>query len=119
MFEFMDFTKDNVIAIRVSGKIEAKDYEKLTPVIEKTEREGKPVRLFLRLEDVEGMTGLAILKDIATYFKHAKKMEKVAVVGEGDYNEDKWAKVATPFVKADVKYFPVEKQVIAEDWIKK
>jgi len=118
MFEFMDLTKDNVIAIRISGKIEAKDYEKLTPVIEKTEREGKPVRLFLRLEDVEGMTGLAILKDIAAYFKHIKHIERVAVVGEGDLQEDVMAKLASPFVKADVKYFPVEKQVIAEDWIK-
>ena len=115
----MDLTKDNVVAIRISGKIEAKDYEKLTPVIEKTEREGKPVRLFIRLEDIEGITGLAILKDIVTYFKHAKNMEKVAVVGEGDYKEDMWAKAASSFVKADVKYFPVEQQILAEDWIKK
>lgn len=115
----MELTKDNVIAIKVSGKIEAEDYEKLTPVIEKTEREGKPVRLFLRLENMEGITGLAMLKDIAMYFKHARNMEKVAVVGEGEYNEDVWSKVAAPFVKGEVKYFPVEEQVLAEDWIKK
>ena len=118
MFEFMDLTKGNVIAIRVSEKIVAKDYEKLTPVIEKTEREVKPFRLFIRLEDVKGITGLAMLKDIVTSFKHAKNMEKVAVVGEGNYNEDMWAKAASPFVKADVKYFPVEQQMLAEEWIK-
>lgn len=117
MFEVTDLTKDNVIAIKAHGTIESKDYEKLIPLIEKLEREDKPIRLFVEIGDIEGITANAVLKDVATYFKHAKHIEKVAVVGENDLFEKTWSKVADPFIKAEIQYFPKGEQVIAEKWI--
>jgi hypothetical protein len=118
MFTFTELTKDNVIAFKAHDKNEKEDYEKLTAVLDKTEREGKPVRLFVEIGDIKGITGEALLKDIATYFRHARKMEKVAVVGEDKLHEKTWAILADPFMKADVKYFPKEKQMTAEEWIR-
>jgi len=118
MFEITSLTKDNIIAFRVKGKVETSDYDKLNSHIEKLEREDRPVRLFIRIDSIEGISLKAMMKDLATYFKHARHFEKVAVVGAGDYREEAWAKAANPFMKAEVKYFPVEKQVIAENWIK-
>lgn len=57
-------------------------------------------------------------KKIDTDFKHVSKLEKVAVFGKDKHHEKTWAKLADPFMKADVKYFPLEEKVIAEDWIK-
>ncbi len=118
MFEFTDLTKDNVIAFKAYGKIEDKDYDKLTALLDKTEREGKPLRLLIEVDDIKGITAQAMLKDVATYFRHARKMEKVAVVGEDKLHEKTWAKLADPFMRAEVKYFPREKEVIAEKWIR-
>ena len=118
MFEFTDLTKDNVIAFKAYGKIEERDYDKLTALLDKTEREGKPLRLLIDVGDIKGITAEALLKDVATYFRHARKMERVAVVGENKLHEKTWAKLADPFMKADVRYFPREKGVIAEEWIR-
>lgn len=54
------------------------------------------------------MTQRLLFKDVATYFKHARHVEKVAVLGVGNYHEEAWAKAANPFMKAEVKYFNVE-----------
>ncbi len=118
MFEIKDLTRDNIIALKAYDKIKKEDYEKLEPLLDKTKREDKPVRLFVEIGDLSGATGQALMKDIAMYFKHARNMEKVAVVGENKYFEKSWAKVADPFMKADVKYFPKEEQVVAENWIR-
>lgn len=116
MFEYSNLTKDNIIALTATGKIRERDYESLVPMIEKIEREGMPIKLLVEVDKITGITGKALLTDIATYFKHAKNMDKVAIVGEKK-SEELLAKVADPFVKADVKYFPREEKVLAESWI--
>lgn len=116
MFEILDLTKDNIIAFKAEGKIEKTDYDKITPVLEKTEREHQNVRLLLEIGDLKSITFDALLKDIATYFKHVKHLEKVAVVGR-DHAEKSWTKVADPFIRADIKYFPLEEMDIAKEWI--
>ena len=116
MFTILDLTKDNVIAFKAHGKIEETDYDKLNPLLEKTEREGKSVHLFIEVGDIEGITAMALLKDIVTYFKHIRKVDKVAVVGS-DKPEKSWAKVADPFIRAEIKYFPETEREIAEEWI--
>ena len=68
MFEFTELTKDKVVAFKATDKIEKKDYEKLTEVLDKTERENESVRLFIEIGDIKGITGEALMKDIATYF---------------------------------------------------
>lgn len=117
MFDILDLTKDNVIAVRAHGKIEKADYEKLDPLLEKTEKEQDKIRLYLEIGDIQGITFEALLKDIATYFKHIKKVEKVAVTGHNGAGKA-WVKVADPFIRADIKYFPESEKRIAVDWIR-
>lgn len=117
MFDFSELTKDNLIAFKVHGKVEVTDYEKLTAMLEKAEREEKDIKLLIEIGEIEGVTGKALLKDIATYFKHIRHVEKIAVVGDGDYHEGAWSKAAKPFMKADIKYFPRERKTDAENWI--
>lgn len=118
MFEILDITKKNVVAFKATGKIEEADYDKIIPLMEKTEREGNPVRLFIEIGDISGITGKGLLKDIITYFKHIKHIKKVAVVGRNGTGKG-WAEVADPFVRAEIRYFPVEEKLIAEEWIVK
>lgn len=118
MFEFKDNTEANVIAFRAYGKIEKDDYEKLIPIIEKTERDAGSIHLYLEVGDLTSITFEALMKDIATYFKHARNFNKVAVVGDDDNNEKTWSKLANPFISAEVKYFPIQQQKDAKEWIK-
>jgi hypothetical protein len=118
MFNILDITKNNVVAFKASGKIEEADYEKIIPLLEKTEREGKKIKLFIEIGDIQGITFKGLMKDIVTYFKHIKKIEKVAVVGKNGAGKG-WAEAANPFIKAEIRYFPIEEKVLAEEWIEK
>lgn len=118
MFKILDITKDNVIAFKASGKVQKTDYEILNPLLDKTEKEYDDVKLFILIEEIESITPEALMKDIVTYFKHIKYITRVAVVGEGKA-EKSWAKVADPFIKGDIKYFPLTEYDIARDWIEK
>ena len=117
MFDFNEMTKGNLIAFKVHGKIEVNDYDKLTALLDKAERENESLKLLVEIGDIEGITGKAFLKDVATYFKHIRHVEKIAVVGDGDYKEGTWTKIAKPFMKADIQYFPRERKTDAEAWI--
>lgn len=116
MFKILDITKDNLIAFRASDRIEESDYNKLAPVLEKTEKEHESIRLFIEIGELKGITFKALIKDIVTYFKHVRKVEKVAVTGNNGF-EKGWVRIADPFIKAVINYFPLEEKKIAIDWI--
>ncbi len=118
MFKILDNTKENIIAFIVNGKVLKTDYDVLNPLLEKTEKDYDAVRLIIEIGDIEGITAEALIKDIATYFKHVKHIEKVAVVGQ-DKMAKTWAKVADPFIRADINYFPPEEKDIAMEWIER
>lgn len=117
MFKILDITKDNLIGFRASGKIEEEDYEKLNPILEKTKKEQNAIRLYIEIGELQGITFKALIKDIVTYFRHVKKVEKVAVTGKNGF-EKAWVKVADPFIKAEIKYFPVPEKDFAVSWVR-
>ncbi|MFW5819673.1 MAG: STAS/SEC14 domain-containing protein [Bacteroidota bacterium] len=118
MFKVLDFTKDNIIAIKASGKIQKSDYQMLDPLLEKTEKEHPSIKLYILIGDIDGITPEAFMKDVITYFKHIKNVDKAAIVGGGKA-EKSIAKIADPFIKGDLKYFPLEDMEIARKWIEK
>lgn len=83
MFKLLDLTKDNLIAFRVSGHIEESDYEKINTLLEKTEREFDSIKLYIDLEEIQGIEPMALWEDFKTYFKHVAKAKKAAIVGKG------------------------------------
>ncbi len=116
MFNFLDITKNNIIAFKAEGEITKADYDSLTPLLNKTEREYDALRLYVEIGDIKGITARAFLEDVAIYFKHIRHIEKIAVIGDSQA-EKVWAKLADPFTKADVKYYPLPEKDIAAEWI--
>jgi len=118
MFKILDFTKNNVIAFRVEGKIEKADYDKLNALLEKTDREYDKIRLYLEIDpsDIEGIEPLALWEDFKTYFRYFKSLEKLAIIGSGKLEEG-ITKIVKPFVSGEVKYFPKEKANEGKKWI--
>jgi hypothetical protein len=116
MFKILDFTKDNLIAFKVKGKIESSDYEVLQALLEKTEREHKTRKLYVEIESIEGIEAAALWEDIKTYFQHFKDLDKVAYVGPDKFIAT-LAKLSGPFVKGEVKVFREEELIAARDWI--
>lgn len=116
MFRVLEFTKDDVIAIHVEGKITKSDYEKINPLIDKTVREYNHVKLFIELDEIEGIEPEAFLKDVKIYLNNFNKIEKVAVIGDNN-----WQKIisgiTSPFISGKVKYFTKHQLLKAQKWI--
>ena len=116
MFKILDKTLGNVIAIEVDGHIEKKDYDKVTPLMEKAIREFGKVRLYIQITQIEGIQPSAFIEDVKTYFKHFKDLEKIAVVGNSKWHKF-WSDLAAPFISGELKYFTLDQITEAKTWI--
>jgi hypothetical protein len=119
MFTILDFTKHNLIAFKVKGKIEEADYDKLNALLEKNAKEYDTQKVYIEIdpEDIEGIEPKALWEDIKTYFKHIKNLDKLAIVGSSSVVE-KTTKVSKPFVSGEVKFFSDNEANIAREWVK-
>jgi hypothetical protein len=116
MFNILDFTQNNVIAFEVTGKIEKEDYEKLIPLLEKTEREYDKINLFIELHELKGMTMKALLEDIKTYFKNIRKVRKAAIIGRNGFDQG-ITEITNFVVHAEIRYFTKKEYESARKWI--
>lgn len=117
MFKILDITKDDLVAIEVDGKLKKGDYDKITPLIEKTVKDFGKIRLYIQLDNVDGIEPKAFREDVKTYLKHFNHMKKIAVVGKNQW-EKMWAGLTGPFVSGEIKYFEFQKIETARVWIK-
>ncbi|MFP4468663.1 MAG: STAS/SEC14 domain-containing protein [Bacteroidales bacterium] len=117
MFHILDFTKDNLIAFQVDGKVKKEDYDKLKPLLEKVEKDYDTQKLYLELKNIEGIDLPALWEDFKVYFKHIRNFDKIAVVGSGDI-EKKLSSLSNPFVSGEVRFFNVSESVTAREWLK-
>lgn len=117
MFKILDFTKKNLTAFKAEGKIEKADYDKLTVLFEKNEREYDSQKLYAEIGKLETITPDALWEDFKVYFKHIKNFEKIAIVGDSELVQ-KIATLSKPFVSGDIKFFEIREASKAKEWIK-
>lgn len=116
MFKLLDITKGDLIAIKVDGRIVKNDYDKITPLIEKTVRDYGKIKLYIQIESIDGIEPSAFVADVKTYIKHFKDINKIAVVGENAWQK-MWSGLANPFVSGTIKYFSHVDVAKARNWI--
>jgi len=118
MFKVLDLTNKDLIAVSINGKIEKKDYDKITPLIEKTVKEYGKVKLYIQINNIGGIEPKAFMEDVKTYFKHFDDISKIAVVGETSWHK-LWTELASPFISGEIEFFSHSETVEARDWVLK
>ncbi len=116
MFEILDSTKKNVIALKVDDKVKKEDYEKIIPVLDTMIREYGKIRCLAEVSEMSSVEPAAFWKDLKFSLKHADKFEKVAVVGAKSFI-NALSKLSSPFTSAEVKTFDKDEIVKAAEWI--
>jgi hypothetical protein len=116
MLYVIDVTHKNLICIKIDGVLKKSDYDILVPIVDQIVKEHGKIRMFIFVDNIDGIKPEALKKDIAAYFKHYNSFEKIAVVGCSKW-EKLWTKISSPFVSGSVKYFPNHKTVEAQQWI--
>ncbi len=107
---------DDLIEVKMSGKLHKGDYDEFVPGIEAIiERAGK-VRFLMIMEDFHGWDMAAVWEDTKFDMKHHSDIARLAMVGDAKWEE--WmAKVCRPFVGANIKYFDISELDAAREWI--
>ncbi|MGV8814723.1 MAG: STAS/SEC14 domain-containing protein [Gelidibacter sp.] len=109
--------KDNLIAVKLEGKISKSDVEKIHPLIDKITEQGKKADFYLEMHDSHGYDLKGLWADLKVDASHLSDYGKIALVGEKKWQE--WAAKGTNFFTgSEVKYFELKNKEQAMAWIK-
>jgi len=110
---------EGILIIRPQGRLEATDFEKIAQEIDPyIEANGKLNGLLI---DAEAFPGWKDFAALIAHFKfvrdHHRKIQKVAVVSDSSFLSVA-PKIATHFVKADLRHFPRDQRDAALAWLR-
>ena len=109
---------DNVLWVKVSGKLSREEYAELVPSWEQMiARHGKLRLLFQMEPGFAGWEPMAAWDDLKFSVSHRKEIERVAVVGAKKWHEFV-AKLGTLLTHSEVRYFQEAELDEAQRWLR-
>lgn len=118
MIEILPFDNEKVVGIRVTGKIETEELEKVTSLIERKLQVHDKLNIYVEFE--EGflkMSGEALLKDIRFSFRHLGDFAKEAVVTDKNWIGKLISVTDKLFPSIEVRHFSKDEIAEAREWI--
>jgi hypothetical protein len=117
MIEIEHFPDRGHVLIRASGRLSRADFDRVIPEVENAiALAGAPLRVILRLEDFQGWDLAALWRGFEFDLAHDGDFGRVAILGET--GAEKWGvALAAPFARAEVRYFPIEREDEAWAWL--
>lgn len=117
MYKILSESQGNLVALRISGKIEAEDFKTLTPFLEGRIRVFGKLRLYWEMRDFDGWTFDGFWADAGFDSKHKDDFIRIAMVGDKKWHE--WmTKLMKPFTSAELKYFDLSESSEALEWVR-
>lgn len=107
---------ENILTMRLSGKLTKEDYEQFVPEMERMMKIHNKIRILVELDDFHGWTTAAAWEDTKFGMRHFSDIERMAIVGDTAW-EKGMALLVKPFTKAKVKYFDANQMAAAKTWI--
>ena len=117
MIEILERGSGKVFGMKVSGKLLHRDYQRFVPILEKLIEENGSVRCLVEMTDFHGIELRALWDEIKFDVRHARQIERCAVVGDRAW--EAWmTKLSRPiFSNAEVRFFDVTERDQAWEWI--
>lgn len=117
MYRILDESSDNVVGMKVDGKLTKEDYGVLLPYLENLINQSGPVSLLCDMTSFEGIEIEAFWEDFKFSMRHLRDFTRIAIVGDNSWFE--WlTKVVNPFMKTEVKYFSPDQSQEAWNWVR-
>src|SRR5262245_14666312 len=119
MVDYQLLRTEGILILRPQGRLEAADFENVAREIDPyIEANGKLHGLLLDAEAFPGWKDFAALLAHLRFVRdHHRKIEKVAVVSDSGFLAVA-PKVASHFVRADVRHFPESQREAALAWLR-
>jgi len=107
-----------IVTLKFREKLDKGDYDRFVPMIESQIEHVSPIRLMVELHDFQGWTAGALWEDTKFAARHFNDIDRLAVVGDARW-ETGITMFVKPFTSADVRYFTVDAQEKARDWVRR
>ena len=101
--------RDNLLFVRVSGKLTKEDYAQFLPRVDQLIQERHKISILFDMQDFHGLEIAAAWEDAKFAFHHFNDIERLAVMGEKQWQKS-LAFFCKPFTRAQVRYFPREQR---------
>jgi hypothetical protein len=120
VLEFVPFDSAEVIGLRVSGKLEKDDIQRVIDVSEmklSAMGQGARLRVYVEVESFGGLSFQALLEDLKFGLAHVGDIDRKAVVSDIVWM-GRFAAIADPlFPSVHVKHFKFEDRDAARAWV--
>ena len=117
MIEILNESTEKVLAIQLSGKLLHRDYQQFVPMLEKRIEEHGSVRCFIEMTEFQGIELHALWDEIKFDVRHARQIERCAIVGDRDW-ESWMTKLSRPiFSRAEIRFYGLVERDKAWEWI--
>lgn len=117
MIKINQESNSNILYTTAINKLDQTDYDQLLPVVKNIIEQHGKVRWYFEMNDFDGWTLEALWSDFKFDVKHRNDFEKVAMVGRKDWM-DWMTQLMKPFTSAEIRFFELEEQFEAKQWIK-
>ena len=117
MVEILPLEAENVIAIRMIGRIDAQDMDRIIEAAEPKLADGGKLRVYVEVDAFDGITFEALGKDMKWGLKHALDFKAKAVVSELRWAEKLAQVFDRLFPRIPLRHFQPDQKDEAWDWI--
>ena len=121
MIERLRESSDRAFGLKVTGRVTAADVEAFSPQLEFAirQRGKRPLGVLADLSAMKSAEWKARWEEIRFLSKYAERIERVAVVGAGKWEDLKAEILAgTVLIQAETRYFAADDVVHAWHWVK-
>ena len=117
MIEILERGAGKVFGMKVSGKLLHRDYQQFVPMLEKLIEEHGSVRCLIGMTDFHGIELRALWDEIKFDVRHARQIERCAVVGDRAW--EAWmTRLSRPiFARAEIRFYDIAERDKAWGWI--
>ena len=117
MFQILDETAGNYVALITIGKITSKDYDVLIPLIEDTIKKDGKLNFLCDMQDFGGIEIKAAWRDFTFGIRNLKNFRRCALIGANRWVQ--WCVTITNFVfRLQIRLFQSGQEEEARIWLK-
>lgn len=117
MIEILDFESKKVVPVRMKGKIETEDIEKIAEYIEGKLNDFDKLSIYVEVESFEGISIDAFFKDLKFGIKNFNKFDKKAVVTDKSWMKKLGEVSDKLFSNIEIKCFSFDQKEDAVKWV--
>ena len=117
MIEVLGRGSGKVFGMKVSGKLLHQDYQRFVPRLEKLIEQHGSIRCLVEMTDLHGIELRALWDEVKFDVRHARQIERCAVVGDRAW--EAWmTRLSRPiFCHAEIRFFEPADREKAWEWI--